>query len=550
MLGGMNPSIGIVTLNAKFIHSSLSLRYLRNAARRGGFANVWIREFIINQPTWKIAAEILKQSPDMLGISVYIWNRKQSFELLEHLQKQNPKMKIVLGGPEVSFEPELPEGYTLIAGEGETKWVEYLNITAKGETPSPEVLKRWNTYGSDLPDLHPPYSEEDYPNLKNKYAYIETSRGCPYLCSFCLSALDKKVRYFNDEDIRRQIERLIENGTRKIKFVDRTFNLKPERMTSLMQWLTQFDGAEFHFEVVGDLLDEKMMRFLETVPQGMFQFEIGVQTATEEVQGAIHRKQSNATLFKTIRALIQQDRVHIHCDLIFGLPGETLNELLNSFTQVLKLKPHELQLGFLKFLPGAPIRDRIESHEYSYLSFPPYELLSHKDLSAEEVRFLKQFVEVFDLFYNTKRFQFSLDTLFRQSPPVEVFKKLMAALEKENRVLNALSLDHQYRIFAETFNLDADPMAWDLLQFDYLYHQRTYRLPEFMKARWASNGSPRLKTWDRDRKTMVTPFHHTLEWQGPELRLTPSPSPVYYAIAHGESASGYIARPRIERVET
>jgi radical SAM superfamily enzyme YgiQ (UPF0313 family) len=504
MLGGMNPSIGIVTLNAKFIHSSLSLRYLRNAARRAGFENVWIQEYIINQPVWKIAAEILKQRPDVLGLSVYIWNRRQSLELLEHLKKQDPDLKIVLGGPEVSFETELAEGYTLIAGEGETKWVEYLNFTAKGETPSPEVLKRWNTYGNDLPELHPPYIEEDYPQLKNRYAYIEASRGCPYLCSFCLSALDKKVRYFDDADIRQQIQCLIDNGTRKVKFVDRTFNLQPKRMMSLMQWLTQFTGTEFHFEVVGDLLNDEMMRFLATVPQGMFQFEIGIQTTTEEVQDTIHRKQSNTKLFKTIQALIQQDCVHLHCDLIFGLPGETLDELMESFTEVLKLKPHELQLGFLKFLPGAPIRDQIESHEYRYLSYPPYEFLSHKDLSAEEVRFLKQFNEAFDLFYNSKRFQFSLDHLFRSREPVDVFKQLMAALEKENRVLNALSLDHQYRIFAETFDLAADLLAWDLLQLDFLYHQRSFRLPGFMTARLASNG--RTKTWDGDRKTMVVPF--------------------------------------------
>ena len=420
MLGGMNPSIGIVTLNAKFIHSSLSLRYLRNAARRAGFENVWIQEFIINQPVWKIAAEILKQAPDVLGLSVYIWNRKQSFELLETLQKQSPNLKIVLGGPEVSFEPELPNDYTLIAGEGENKWVEYLNFAAKGETPPRETLEQWNTYGNDLPELYPPYIEEDYPTLKNRYAYIEASRGCPYLCSFCLSALDKKVRYFDDADLRQQIKCLIENGTRKIKFVDRTFNLNPKRMMSLMQWLTQFDGTEFHFEVVGDLLNDNMMRFLETVPQGMFQFEIGIQTTTEEVQDAIHRKQSNTKLFKTIEALIQQDRVHLHCDLIFGLPGETLDELLGSFTEVLKLKPHELQLGFLKFLPGAPIRDKIESHRYRYLSFPPYELLSHKDLSAGEVRFLKQFTDVFDLFYNSKRFQFSLSRLFQTQAPTSI----------------------------------------------------------------------------------------------------------------------------------
>ncbi len=306
---------------------------------------------------------------------------------------------------------------------------------------------------------------------------------------------------------------------------------------------------EFHFEVVGDLLNDAMMRFLETVPQGMFQFEIGIQTTTEPVQETIHRKQSNEQLFATIDALIRQDRVHLHCDLIFGLPGETLDDLLDSFTQVLKLKPHELQLGFLKFLPGAPIRDQIEPHGYQYLSTPPYEVLSHRNLPAQEVRFLKQFTEVFDLYYNSQRFRFSLNHRFRTQEPVDVFRRLMAALEQEDRVLKALSLDHQYRIFAETFNLAEDPLGWDLLQLDYLYHQRTFRLPDFMRTRLAAKGSGRLKTWDGDRKTMVVPFRHTFNWAGPELKPAPSPRPVYYAIAHKDADSGYMSRPRMERVE-
>ena len=187
--------------------------------------------------------------------------------------------------------------------------MEYLNFAAKGESPPKETLEYWNTHGNDLPELHLPYIEEDYPQLANRYAYIEASRGCPYLCSFCLSALDKKVRYFDDAELRQQIQHLIDNGTHKIKFVDRTFNLQPKRMMSLMQWLTRFEGTEFHFEVVGDLLNDEMMQFMTTVPQGMFQFEIGIQTTTEEVQSTVHRKQSNTKLFNTIQTLIQQDRV-------------------------------------------------------------------------------------------------------------------------------------------------------------------------------------------------------------------------------------------------
>ncbi len=421
----MTPSIGIVTLNARFIHSSLSLRYLRNAARRAGYRNVWIQEFTINQPLWKIAAEIQKQKPQILGVSIYIWNRTQSFELIELLKKQNPSLSIVIGGPEVSFEKKLSPDYTTIAGEGETKWVECLDALHKGETPSQETVERWNTYGSDLPELHPPYIDEDYPNLKNRYAYMETSRGCPYLCSFCLSALDKKVRYFEEANLRRQIKKLIRSGVQKIKFVDRTFNLQPKRMRALMEWLTQFSDTEFHFEVVGDLISDDMLTFLETVPQGMFQFEIGVQTTTENVQEAIQRKQNNQKLFNIVENLVRQDRVHLHCDLIFGLPGETLEQLLESFTQVFLLRPHELQLGFLKFLPGTPINDLIEQHDYQYLSSPPYEVISHKDLSADEVAWLKRFEEVFDMFYNSKRFKFSIEHLLKRKAPVQIFQELM-----------------------------------------------------------------------------------------------------------------------------
>jgi len=540
----MTTSIGIITLNARFIHSSLSLRYLRNAARRAGYENVWIQEFTINQPLWKIAAEIQQQKPQILGVSIYIWNRTQSFELIELLKKQNPNLAIVIGGPEVSFEKEISAAAITIAGEGETKWVECLESLTKGETPSEETLQRWRTSGNDLPELHPPYIEEDYPDLKNRYAYLETSRGCPYLCSFCLSALDKKVRYFEEDSLRRQIKKLIRSSVQKIKFVDRTFNLQPKRMRSLMEWLTQFSETEFHFEVVGDLIGDDMLAFLETVPQGMFQFEIGVQTTTEKVQDAIQRKQNNQKLFAIIANLVRQDRIHLHCDLIFGLPGETLEQILESFTEVFLLRPHELQLGFLKFLPGAPINDLIEQHEYQYLSSPPYEVISHKNLSAGKITWLKRFEEVFDMYYNSKRFKFSIERLLDHKTPVQIFQELMDYLDARFASRDGLSLDTQYRVFLQTFEIASDPMALDLLKLDYLYHQRVYRVPEFLQSRKTG----RVRTWSGDRKTPVIPFDHLLELEGFSVHLSPTPSPTFYAIAHPEMKGGYFTRPKIERV--
>jgi radical SAM superfamily enzyme YgiQ (UPF0313 family) len=544
----MALSIGLVTLNARYIHSSLSLRYLRNAARQAGYEDVWIEEFVINQPIWKIAAELNKRQPDILGVSVYIWNRKESFELIERLQKQMPSLKIVVGGPEVSFEKELPQDYYVISGEGENKWLEFIDLMAKNETPSEEVLTRWNTYGIDLPELIPPYLPEDFPLLIKRIAYIETSRGCPYLCSFCLSALDKKVRYFDDSIIHKQIEGLATAGARRIKFVDRTFNLKPARMIELMQWLSQFKEVSFHFEVVADILTDDLLDYLETVPEGMFQFEIGIQTLSPDVQETIKRRQDTDKLFNTIRRLVEQDKIHFHCDLIFGLPGETLEKIKYSFEQVLSLQPHELQLGFLKFLPGAPINDQIEKNNYLYQSTPPYELISHKDLSAENVIYLKKFTEVFDLFYNSKRFKFTLDFLFRKYDGMEIFDRLLNHMEDRELLFRPHSLEEQYRIFMETFDLKNDPTGFDLLRLDYLYAQKVYHMPPFLAQRNSTSQKVKFKTWTKDRKTPIIPFEHEIQVNGPGLRIEPATETRYYAIAHPEDQKGYFQKPVIHPV--
>nr|NIP99172.1 DUF4080 domain-containing protein [Nitrospinaceae bacterium]NIR53365.1 DUF4080 domain-containing protein [Nitrospinaceae bacterium]NIS83769.1 DUF4080 domain-containing protein [Nitrospinaceae bacterium]NIT80568.1 DUF4080 domain-containing protein [Nitrospinaceae bacterium]NIU42889.1 DUF4080 domain-containing protein [Nitrospinaceae bacterium] len=512
------------------------------------FPNVWIQEFVIQQPTWKIAAEILKNKPDVLGISVYIWNRAQSFELIERLQKQDPDLSIVVGGPEVSFDGPSLGPPTVIAGEGEKRWVEFLEYRRRGETPPEDVVQRWARYGEDLPELRAPYRDEDYPALKHRIAYIETSRGCPYLCSFCLSALDQKVRYFDEAILRDQIERLATSEARCIKFVDRTFNLRPARMQELMRWLTQFEGSSFHFEVVGDILTPALLDFLDTLPPGLFQFEIGIQSTTPSVQNAIQRKQKQDKLFETIKRLVEQNRIHIHCDLIFGLPGETLEEILRSFEDVLALRPHELQLGFLKFLPGAPIRDKIDSHGYAFQSNPPYELIRHQDLSAGEVIYLKKFTEVFDLFYNSRRFRFTLDHLLRKQSPVALFNHLLEYMESRDLLFLPQSMDRQYQILFEAFSLGEDPGTVDRLKLDYLYSQRVYHLPSFLRSLAPFEGPFRLRTWKGDRKTPVVPFAHEIRANGTSVELRRSPHPCYYAVVHPERRGGYLHRPDIHRV--
>ncbi len=541
----MSLKVGIITLNAKYIHTSLSLRYLRNASRNAGFEDTWIEEYVIDKPVWKIAADIQNKKPDVIGVSVYIWNRIQSFQLIEILKKQNPSLSIIVGGPEVSFEGEFSNDFFVIGGEGEGKWVEALNLIEKGKCPDAETLNRWKTYGNDLPQLSPPYISEDKDSVGNRIAYIETSRGCPYLCSFCLSALDEKVRYFDDNLIKGQIEFLVGAGVKTIKFIDRTFNLKPKRVMELMTWLVKFEGTSFHFEVVGDILTEEILKFLETVPEGMFQFEIGIQTADETVQEAVHRKQRNEKLFRNIRRLIDTGKIHLHCDLIFGLPGETLEMILSSFNSVFQLQAHELQLGFLKFLPGAPIRELIDAHEYEFQSFPPYETISHKNLSADEIIFLKKFADVFELFFNSKRFRFSISQLLNSWEPSALFRCLLNYMEENDLINRNHSLDNQYKIFAETFNLNDDPTDLDLLRLDFAYSQRAFRFPEFLRR--TDGRDKKYKVWSGDKKSPLFPFSHNIDLKAGSAVLKPSDETLYYAFLHPEDKNGYISDPVLVR---
>jgi len=539
----MSPSIGLITLNAKFIHSSLSIRYLRNVTQQEGFDNVWIQEFVISQPIWKVAAEILSNKPDILGISIYIWNRGQSFELIERLKKQDPSIRIVIGGPEVSFDMTSTDQYTVIAGEGEKKWTEFLEHFQKKTLPSNEKLKDWESYGENLPELTPAYIKEDLSQLKNRIVYLETSRGCPYLCSFCLSALDKTVRFFDDQTIHQQINLLIKGGVTKIKFVDRTFNLKPSHMKELMRWLIKFEGVAFHFEVVGDLLTNDLLDFLETVPKGMFQFELGVQTTDQSSQEKIKRKQNNKKLFSAIERLISSNLIHIHCDLIFGLPGETMDDILNSFEEVCLLRPHELQLGFLKFLPGAPIKEIIGDYGYEYQSTPPYEFISNNDLSASQLNYLKKFEDVFDIFYNSKRFRFTVQRLLKKLPAVNIFNLLLEHMETNNIFNQPHALNAQYKIIHDTFTLNKDPVDLDILRLDYLYAQRVYRLPRFLEIDEA-----RQKTWAGDKKTPLVPFLHTIQIDKGDAEIEPATSPQFCAVVHDTESSGYMSPPSLNWV--
>lgn len=563
----MFPSIGLVTLNAKYVHLALSLRYLRNAARSAGFGNVWLREYTVRTPLEQMAADLAALRPDVLGFSIYIWNRERSLALIERVKRLLPAVQIVIGGPEVSFETAapLPEIDAVIAGEGEVKWVEFLRGWADGwgtgvpgqGQPSAATRARWLRYGTDLPDLDAmPYLEEDLVDLEHRLAYMETSRGCPFSCSFCLSALDEKVRFFPDAVVKNAVERLVAAGARRIKFLDRTFNLRKNRVLDFFRFLSGCSGVEFHFEVVGDLLDEPMLAFLETVPPGRFQFEIGVQSADPAVNARVQRHQSQAKLFAALARLRAGGRVHLHADLIWGLPGEDLAAIRASFDTVLALRPHQLQLGFLKFLPGAPIRALIARHGYAYDPRPPYELIRHDDLPAGDVVTLKRFEAAFERYYNSGHFRFAVEALLEEAGGWELFSALAAAGGETGQ--DAPSLETLARRLTATgarlvcrrqqAGLTAEALR-DLVKLDYFCHHRARSVPGFLQGVLVAE-PPEMRAMRKSHPdSAYVPFAHRIAWAGEKgaskPTLEPSPQPVWLEFSYAHARQGYFFRPAI-----
>ena len=574
-MSALSPSIGLVTLNAKYVHLALSLRYLRNAARDAGFAHVWLREYTLRTPLETMAEALAALRPRVLGFSVYIWNRERTFALIAELKRRLPDVTVVVGGPEVSFETAapIPEVDVVIAGEGERKWVEFLRGWSGGwgsgvpgaGAPDAATRARWLDYDADLPPLDGmPYRDEDLVDLEHRLAYLETSRGCPFSCSFCLSALDKQVRFFPDAQVQAMVRRLVAAGARRIKFLDRTFNLRKPRVLAFFRFLSAFDGVEFHFEVVGDLLDETLTAFLETVPRGRFQFEIGVQSADPAVNARVERRQSQQKLFAAMRRLRQADRVHLHADLIWGLPGEPLPSIQASFETVLALRPHELQLGFLKFLPGAPIRALIGPHGYVFDPRPPYELRSHRDLPAEQVLALKRFAHAFDRFYNSGHFRFALERLLGALSGWALFEALAGRIEAGRpadappavpslEALARMLLDAGSALAAAAgAHLPPEELR-DLIKLDYFFHHRARRVPGFLRGPRVAEPPGVRALRVAEPRTVAVPFAHAVTWTGEEPgagspRLAPAAGPHWLAFSYGRANEGYFFRPSVTPV--
>lgn len=418
--------IVLATLNARYIHTAFGLRYLH--ANLGPLAErCQIKEFTTQSRPLIVAEAILAASPRIVGLGVYIWNTTETLAVVKLLKALDPGLIVVLGGPEISFETSTQPLFVLadhvIIGEGETAFAGLCADLLSGpnttadlgiESPSGQPPPPGKLIQGGLPStasLVMPYDHYSATDIADRVIYVEASRGCPYRCEFCLSALDKKVRTFPLDAFLAAMRRLFDRGARSFKFVDRTFNLSPKTSEAILRFfldiianLAPEDSIFLHFEMVPDRFPVGLRDLIATFPPGVVQFEVGVQTLDSDVALRIDRRQKNEQIFDNLAFLIGQTGVHVHADLIVGLPGEDLASFGRGFNRLLETGVHEIQVGILKRLRGAPIARHTADWRMLYSPLPPYELLRNASLTAAEMGQMRRFARYWDVFANSGRF--------------------------------------------------------------------------------------------------------------------------------------------------
>ncbi|MDU4008104.1 DUF4080 domain-containing protein [Veillonella sp.] len=487
-------NVVLSTLNSKFIHSSLALRYLKAYGEAHGQAYD-IVEYTINMPVLHILSDITEHDIDILGFACYIWNIEMTLHVVDMVKSVRPDIKIVLGGPEVSFTADellerCPNIDYIVQGEGEEAFhalVTALHLGNDGLDPViPGVRGRRNgsILGSaeavevrDLSTIPFPYTEEDMDDLEHKIIYYESSRGCPFSCQYCLSGNKNTVRFFPQERTLEELQWFIDHGVKQVKFVDRTFNCAPHHHRPLMEFMRDSDtDMNFHLEMEPELMTEWETNILCETPPGRIQIEVGVQSTHKKTLDAINRYNDWPYIQKSIRPIIQAGRTHVHMDLIVGLPHEDFNRFGQSFNDLFSLQPHALQIGFLKLLKGSGVR---RMREYKYVADPlaPYEVLSTHVLPYDDVRFLKYFEDVFERFYNSERFRTTFGYIGQQlihgeTDAFTYFCDMTRAWLKEgNHKVNLKDID-QIEFLYRFFLAKGDTIAAELLQYDTLVSYR------------------------------------------------------------------------------
>ena len=516
----------LIGINSKFSHTNLAIRSIKEYVKHKSNINPVIKEFTINQLTTDILRDIIFEKPNVILFSVYIWNIEFTLKVIQEIKKILPKVFIGVGGPEVSYRAEeiLQENKFIdcvISGEGEISTCELLiNLNKNFDLEKNE----FNSFDFNIDGIYfrnknftprNPIQNLDelffaYPQLKfsindktensiqeenldvnNRIFYYESSRGCPFRCSYCLSSIDKSVRNRSLEKVFEDLQIFLDSKVKLVKFVDRTFNLNEDRTIAIWNFIKDNHNGitMFHFEIAAQQLSEKMLQTIKDFPKGIMQFEIGIQSTNEKTLDAIGRPANLPKLVEKIKRIPKT--IHSHLDLIAGLPHESICEFKNSFDFVIKLKPDMLQLGFLKILSGTQMETFAKENDYQFSATPPYEVLSTPYISYFDLQFLKDVEEVLDIFYNSNNFEFTFNYIFslQEKFDFSIFE-ILSFIVNYFREINIFETPQKTNVFFKLFldfvnsnhfekyqNIFDKELLQNLVKFDFIISEKTSNFP-------------------------------------------------------------------------
>ena len=470
----------LVGLNCRYSHSCLALYYVRHALEcHLPGCRIDINQFTINDPYYDLLLKLSSSGADALFFSVYVWNHQYIQRLVDDLAAVNPERPIILGGPQAASLENIPPVCTVV--EGEVEGVDkqfYLDLENKNLQPHYPCKS-----GMDFPF---PYRDEDFAaGLKNRQVYYESSRGCPFRCSYCLSSIGLKVGRKAVDVVRQELDVILAHEPKIIKFVDRTFNDNPDRALQIWHHLADQPGRTmYHLEIAPDRFTEEMFDFLESIGPDRFQFEIGIQSTNPETLLAINRNMDVDVAAKNIRRLVGMDSIHLHVDLILGLPFDTRETFRESFNRVFGLEPHYIQMGLLKVLPDTPIRHQTDEYGLVYCKQPPYQILANRWLDHQQMSRLYLFCECVESFYNNRYFRTFWKYLRMQDEnPFSFFEELLTVSEQRQ----FFDLSHTQELLARMLDIIAAKrvdreLVRDILRYDWLRCGHRF-LPSFIEDR-------------------------------------------------------------------
>lgn len=505
----------LTALNSKYIHSNLAVRYLKAFTKDLDY-DVNIREFTINDREERIVKEIIEEKPNVVAFSTYIWNVEMIVKVANLIKIVDPRIEILYGGPEVSYDSRLflseNIGDFVIEGEGEKtyrEFVEYkLGLKSIEEIKGLHYKKDNSVYSNstrplmDMEDIVFPYEEEE--DLNNKIVYYESSRGCPFNCKYCLSSTTHGVRFHNIQRVIKELQYFIDKKVRLVKLVDRTFNCNSKHSIAIWDFLINSNtDTKFHFEISADILKNEEIELLTKAPKDRFQFEVGVQTTNDEVLKNINRFVNFSDIKEKVVELSKIKNIKQHLDLIAGLPGEDYSSFIKSFNDVYSIKPEEIQLGFLKLLKGSSMREESSKYSMGFSPYPPYEILRTDKISYEEIQKLKRVEEVVDKYYNSQKFNTILNFFIQRfETPFEFYYSLGEFFESKGYFQRNIGNSEYYRVFLE-YNREIlgkeEDYLVDIIKYDYLCFNKKRGIPDFIKSSVSKDKELEIKERYRDK---------------------------------------------------